>query len=101
MTPSQGDWPSNLTFYVDVDDLATYREKIVAAGGEMVVDEMEVPGVGTLALFKDPDWRAALIAVGAVALGSAPIAVLLSSIYRPEALHLHFMGTVHRSSRSL
>ena len=57
MTPSQGDWPTNLTFYVDVDDLATYREKIVAAGGEMVVDEMEVPGVGLLALFKDPDGR--------------------------------------------
>ena len=57
MTPSQGDWPTNLTFYVYVDDLATYREKIVAAGGEMVVDEMEVPGVGLLALFKDPDGR--------------------------------------------
>lgn len=57
MTPSKGDWPSNLTFYIDVDDLAAYREKIVAAGGEIVVDEREVPGVGSLSLFKDPDGR--------------------------------------------
>jgi hypothetical protein len=47
-----------------------------------------------------PDWRAALIAFGAVPLGSAPIAVPLSSIYGPEALHLPFMGTAPRSSRS-
>ena len=41
-----------------------------------------------------PDWRAALIAVGAVALGSTPIAVLLYSIYGPEALEPPFMGTI-------
>lgn len=57
MTPQQGDWPSDMTFYIDVDDLTLYRDKIVAAGGEMVVDNMEVPGVGALSLFKDPDGR--------------------------------------------
>lgn len=57
MTPSQGAWSNDLTFYIDVDDLATYRDKIVAGGGEMVVEEMEVPGVGALSLFKDPDGR--------------------------------------------
>lgn len=57
MTPQQGDWPSDMTFYIDVDDLANYHDKIVAAGGEMIVEAMEVPGVGALSLFKDPDGR--------------------------------------------
>jgi len=57
MTPQKGPWPSNLTFYIDVDDLATYREKIEAAGGKIVVSEMDVPGVGSLMLFEDPDGR--------------------------------------------
>lgn len=57
MTPQQGDWPSDMTFYIDVEDLAAYGKKIVAAGGAMVIEEMEVPGVGALSLFKDPDGR--------------------------------------------
>lgn len=57
MKPQKGPWPGNLTFYIDVDDLATYREKIEAAGGKIVVSEMDVPGVGSLMLFEDPDGR--------------------------------------------
>ncbi len=57
MTPQEGPWPGNMALYVDVDDLAAYRDRIVAAGGKIVVEEMEVPGIGHLCLFEDPDGR--------------------------------------------
>ena len=57
MKPQQGPWPNNMAFYVDVNDLATYRQKIVDAGGKIVVEEMAVPGVGSFSLFEDPDGR--------------------------------------------
>lgn len=57
MKPQDGEWPSNMTFYIDVDDLATYRQRIVDAGGQIVVEEMEVPNVGWFSLFADPDGR--------------------------------------------
>lgn len=57
MKPKEGPWPGKLTVYIDVDDLAAAREKILAAGGTMVVEPTEVPGVGSMALFEDPDGR--------------------------------------------
>ena len=57
MTPQEGEWPANMTFYIGVDDLATYRQRIVDAGGQIVVEEMEVPNVGSFSLFSDPDGR--------------------------------------------
>jgi predicted enzyme related to lactoylglutathione lyase len=57
MTPDEGPWPGNLSFYIQVDDLATYRQKIVEAGGRIIVEEMAVPGMGSFALFSDPDGR--------------------------------------------
>ena len=57
MKPQAGPWPGNLAFYIDVDDLDAYAQKITDAGGKIVVDRMEVPGVGFLALFEDPDGR--------------------------------------------
>ncbi|MGH8470794.1 MAG: VOC family protein [Gammaproteobacteria bacterium] len=41
----------------DVDDLAAYRKHIVAAGGQIHVQEQEVPGMGRLCLFTDPEGR--------------------------------------------
>ena len=52
-----GTWPGNMTVYIAVDDLAAYRERIVAAGGKILVEEQAVPGMGALALFTDPDGR--------------------------------------------
>ncbi|MFL6654153.1 MAG: VOC family protein, partial [Sulfurifustis sp.] len=52
-----GPWPGNTTLYVAVDDLAAYREKIVAAGGEIHVEEQQVPGRGAFCLFTDPEGR--------------------------------------------
>jgi predicted enzyme related to lactoylglutathione lyase len=53
----EGPWPGNMLFYILVDDLAAYREKIVAAGGKIHVEEQAVPGMGTLSLFTDPEGR--------------------------------------------
>ena len=53
----EGPWPGNLTMYVLVDDLAEYRNRIVAAGGNIHVEEQEVPGMGWLTLFTDPEGR--------------------------------------------
>src|SRR3979411_2821027 len=53
----EGPWPGNMLFYILVDDLAAYREKIVAAGGQIHVEEQAVPGMGTLSLFTYPEGR--------------------------------------------
>ncbi|MEE9169678.1 MAG: VOC family protein [bacterium] len=57
MTPKQGPWPGNMAFYIDVDDIEAYCEKILKAGGKVVVERMDVPEVGAFALFEDPDGR--------------------------------------------
>ena len=57
MKPQEGPWPGNMAFYIDVDDVAAYRTRILQAGGTIVVEEMEVPGMGKFSLFADPDGR--------------------------------------------
>jgi predicted enzyme related to lactoylglutathione lyase len=57
MTPQQGPWPGNMAFYIDVEDLAKYRNRIKNAGGKILVEEQSVPGVGSFSLFSDPDGR--------------------------------------------
>jgi predicted enzyme related to lactoylglutathione lyase len=46
-----------MLFYIGVDDLGAYRKKIVKAGGKIHVEEQEVPGMGWLSLFTDPEGR--------------------------------------------
>jgi uncharacterized protein len=50
-------WPSNMVFYINVDDLAKFRKKVVAAGGKIHVEHQDVPGMGAFSLFTDPDGR--------------------------------------------
>ena len=50
-------WPGKLAFYILVDDLAAALEKVREAGGKVVVERQEVPGMGAFALFADPDDR--------------------------------------------
>ena len=57
MKPQEGPCPGNMVLYIDVDDLDAFGQKIKDAGGKMVVEKMEVPGVGQLSLFEDPDGR--------------------------------------------
>ena len=53
----EGPWPGNMVLYVMVDDLASYRQKVAAAGGKIHVEEQEVPGMGWFSLFTDPEGR--------------------------------------------
>ena len=57
MQPKEGPWPGNMSLYIDVEDLADYRRRILEAGGKIVVEEMEVPHVGSFCLFEDTDGR--------------------------------------------
>jgi predicted enzyme related to lactoylglutathione lyase len=55
--PRPEPWPGNMTMYVAVDDLAAYRQKVVEAGGKILIEEQEVPGMGSFSLFMDPENR--------------------------------------------
>ena len=58
MTPQRkAPWPGNMSFYIEVDDLAAYSKRIVAAGGKIVAEEQQVPGMGSYVLFHDPEGR--------------------------------------------
>jgi predicted enzyme related to lactoylglutathione lyase len=57
MKPKRGPWPGKLALYIDVDDLEAYGRGIRENGGKIIVDQVEVPGVGRLSLFEDPDGR--------------------------------------------
>jgi predicted enzyme related to lactoylglutathione lyase len=57
MKPKAGPWPGKLAFYIDVDDIDAYGKKVQNAGGKIVVEKMDVPGVGQFSLFEDPDGR--------------------------------------------
>jgi hypothetical protein len=48
------DAPASTVLYVRVDDVDATRTAIVDAGGELVVDEVEVPGMGVFVVFRDP-----------------------------------------------
>ncbi len=52
-----GALPASTLFYIAVDDLGAYRDKIVAAGGKVHIGEQMVPGMGSFALFTDPEGR--------------------------------------------
>jgi predicted enzyme related to lactoylglutathione lyase len=44
-----------LTFYVEVDDLPATLDKVGSMGGRTVVEPMDIPGMGSFAMFDDPD----------------------------------------------
>jgi predicted enzyme related to lactoylglutathione lyase len=46
-----------MVLYINVDDLAAYRERVVAAGGKIQVEEQEVPNMGSFSLFTAPEGR--------------------------------------------
>ena len=57
MTPKAGPWPAKLALYIDVDDIDKFIQRIQEAGGKILVPKTQVPGVGELSLFEDPDGR--------------------------------------------
>jgi hypothetical protein len=52
-TPDGSD--GHVTFYVEVDDLATALERVESAGGRTVQPPMDVPEGPSIALFADPE----------------------------------------------
>ncbi|MCB1053337.1 MAG: hypothetical protein KDC71_22235, partial [Acidobacteria bacterium] len=37
MTPKEGPWPGNMAFYIDVEDIKPYHEKITTQGGKILI----------------------------------------------------------------
>jgi predicted enzyme related to lactoylglutathione lyase len=57
MKPQEGPWPAKLALCIDVEDLAESRKKIVDPGGTIDVEQVDMPGIGSMILFEDPDGR--------------------------------------------
>lgn len=51
----KGALPHHLTIYVDVDDTDAYYAKALEMGGTHAQAPFDVPGVGRLGFFRDPD----------------------------------------------
>ena len=54
ITAPREDEDNYITFYIEVDDLQTYLDKIEKAGGTTLVPITEIPGMVTFAMFQDP-----------------------------------------------
>lgn len=48
------DKPS-VTFYIHVDDLQQYLDKVNQKGGKTIVPPSPIPGIGSFAMFADPE----------------------------------------------
>ena len=55
--PAPGPVPAKTALYIDVPALAPALERIRAAGGTVLVERQDVPGMGAIALFQDPEGR--------------------------------------------
>lgn len=51
---TRDEMPAYVTVYVSTDDLEDSIRRVGELGGEMVVPPMEIPGVGTFAMVRDP-----------------------------------------------
>jgi len=54
-TIEEGKFPPYITIYVTVDDLQKYLDKAQALGGKTLMPPMPIPGVGSAAMFADPE----------------------------------------------
>ena len=53
----EGPWPANILFYICRRRPCGLSEKVVAASGEIHVEEQQVPGMGAFSVFTDPEGR--------------------------------------------
>jgi len=49
------DGKNYITIYIQVDDLQAYLDKAEQLGGKKLMDPTDIPGVGSTAMFADPD----------------------------------------------
>jgi predicted enzyme related to lactoylglutathione lyase len=54
-TPKGGEPVNAFVCTIEVENIDSILKKIMASGGSMALDKMDVPGVGTLAYCKDPE----------------------------------------------
>lgn len=54
MGPEMQGVPEHWFTYVEVDDVAARLEKLKAAGGTVMREPFEVPGIGLIAIIQDP-----------------------------------------------
>lgn len=65
--PAQDGGAGAVTFYVEVDDPATYLSKAEKLGGKTIVPPTEIPNFGlTFAFFSDPEGHLVGLSKGAV-----------------------------------
>ncbi len=50
-----GEMPTGAVPYVPSNDISALLQKVEAGGGKVISPESEIPGMGTFALFADPD----------------------------------------------
>ena len=55
--PRPEPWPGNMTLYINVEDLADCRRRIVTAGGKILIEEQDVADMGSFSVFTDPEGR--------------------------------------------
>jgi predicted enzyme related to lactoylglutathione lyase len=54
--PKKSDWPAQYpTFVIAVDDVRESMKKVTAAGGKVLGEPMEIPGVGQYVSFTDTE----------------------------------------------
>ena len=54
--PCKPDWPAqHPSVVIAVDDIAASMEKVRAAGGEVLGEPMDIPGIGRYVSFTDPE----------------------------------------------
>jgi predicted enzyme related to lactoylglutathione lyase len=53
---AMADAPSHWVGYVGVDSVAETLDRVDEAGGAVVVPQTEIPGMGSFAIFTDPQW---------------------------------------------
>lgn len=46
--------PGNVVIYIHTDDLADTKARIEAGGGTILMEDYDIPTVGTMSMFKDP-----------------------------------------------
>lgn len=65
--PDQSGGPGHVTFYVEVDDPASYLAKAEKLGGKTVMPPKEVPEFGlTFAFFADPEGHVVGLSKGVI-----------------------------------
>lgn len=53
--PVQADYPAGtVVVYIETDDLEGHMAKIAGNGGTVVMPRQDIPGVGSIGMFKDP-----------------------------------------------